>query len=50
VLLLPIAAVCAVLFTDSGIEPALFYAAVKTFAILFVVVRCRPVPGFGRAS
>ncbi|AWI89361.1 MULTISPECIES: hypothetical protein [Methylorubrum] len=37
VLLIPIAAVCAVLFTDTGIEPALFYAAVKTFAILFVV-------------
>lgn len=36
-LLLPIGAVLAVLFTDTGIEPALFYAAVKTFAVLFVV-------------
>lgn len=37
VLLIPITAICAVLYTDTGIEPALFYAAVKTFAILFVV-------------
>ena len=36
-LLLPIGAVLAVLFLDTGIEPALFWASVKTFAILFVV-------------
>lgn len=37
VLLLPIAAICAVLYTDTGVEPALFWAAVKTFVVLFVV-------------
>lgn len=36
-LLVPIGAVLAVLFTDTGIEPRLFTDAVKTFAILFVV-------------
>ncbi|MEE7458622.1 hypothetical protein MPAR168_12570 [Methylorubrum populi] len=36
-LLLPIAAICALLYLDTGIEPALFWATVKTFAILFVV-------------
>jgi len=36
-LLLPIGAIGAVLLTDTGIEPALLYATVKTFAILFVV-------------
>ena len=34
---LPILAICAVLYTDAGIEPALFYSAVKTFAVLFAV-------------
>ncbi|CAO4167498.1 hypothetical protein [Methylorubrum populi] len=37
VLLFPIGAICTLLFTDTGIEPALFWAAVKTFAILFAV-------------
>ncbi|MBD8906491.1 hypothetical protein [Methylorubrum zatmanii] len=37
VLLLPIGAICTLLYTDTGIEPALFWAAVKTFAILFAV-------------
>ena len=36
-LLLPIGAICAVLYTDAGIEPALFYATVKTFVVLFIV-------------
>lgn len=36
-LLLPIGAVLAVLFTDTGIEPLLFRHAVITFAILFAV-------------
>lgn len=36
-LLIPITAVLAVLFTDTGIEPLLFKHAVVTFAILFVV-------------
>lgn len=36
-LLLPIGAVLAVLFTDTGIESRLIVDAVKTFAILFVV-------------
>lgn len=36
-LLLPIGAICALLYLDTGIEPALFWASVKTFAILFVV-------------
>lgn len=31
---LPIAAIGAVLFTDTGIEPALFHASLKTFVIL----------------
>jgi hypothetical protein len=34
---LPLAAIGLVLYTDEGINPDLFYAAVKTFAILFVV-------------
>ena len=34
---LPIAAIGLVLYTDTGIEPALFYASVKTFIILGVV-------------
>ncbi|WP_420847276.1 hypothetical protein [Methylobacterium organophilum] len=36
-LLLPIGAISAVLFTDTGIDPALLTATIKTFAILFVV-------------
>ena len=36
-LLLPIFAIGAVLYTDAGIEPALFYATVKTFVVLFIV-------------
>ncbi|NEU11406.1 hypothetical protein G3T14_04610 [Methylobacterium sp. BTF04] len=36
-LLLPITAICAVLYTDTGIEPALFWATVKTFIVLFIV-------------
>ncbi|WP_264048692.1 hypothetical protein [Methylobacterium flocculans] len=36
-LLLPIGAIGLVLYTDAGIEPALFYATVKTFVVLFVV-------------
>ncbi|KAB1073604.1 hypothetical protein [Methylobacterium planeticum] len=35
--LVPIAAIGAVLYTDQGIEPALFYASVKTFVILGVL-------------
>lgn len=35
--LLPLAAIGAVLYTDVGILPALFYAAVKVAAILIVV-------------
>ncbi|MDP4026520.1 hypothetical protein Q8W71_28285 [Methylobacterium sp. NEAU 140] len=34
---LPLAAIGLVLATDQGIEPALFYASVKTFVILAVV-------------
>ena len=34
---LPLAAIGLVLYTDTGIEPALFYASVKTFLILGVV-------------
>jgi hypothetical protein len=34
---LPIAAIGLVLYTDTGIEPALFYASVKTFVILGLV-------------
>ncbi len=34
VLLLPLSAIGLVLYTDTGIEPALFYASVKTFVIL----------------
>ncbi|WP_430911222.1 hypothetical protein [Methylobacterium sp. sgz302541] len=33
-ILVPIAAIGLVLFTDTGIEPSLFYASVKTFVIL----------------
>ena len=36
-LALPVLAIGAVLYTDAGIEPALFYSAVKTFAVLFAV-------------
>jgi hypothetical protein len=36
-LLLPITAIGLVLYTDAGIEPALFYATVKTFVVLFIV-------------
>ena len=34
---LPLAAIGLVLYTDTGIEPALFYASVKTFVILGAV-------------
>ena len=34
---LPIAAIGLVLYTDTGVEPALFYASIKTFAILGVL-------------
>jgi len=34
---LPLLAIGLVLYTDTGIEPALFYASVKTFIILGVV-------------
>ncbi|MCJ2026898.1 hypothetical protein [Methylobacterium sp. J-067] len=34
---LPLIAIGLVLYTDTGIEPALFYASVKTFIILGVV-------------
>ena len=34
---LPLAAIGLVLYTDTGIEPALFYASVKTFVILGVI-------------
>jgi len=37
VLLLPLSAIGLVLYTDTGIEPALFYASVKTFVILSVI-------------
>lgn len=33
-ILLPISAIGLVLYTDTGIEPALFYASVKTFVVL----------------
>ncbi|MEL6060847.1 MULTISPECIES: hypothetical protein [unclassified Methylobacterium] len=36
-LLLPLTAIGLVLYTDTGIEPALFYASVKTFVILSVI-------------
>ena len=36
-LLLPIAAIGLLLYTDTGIEPALFYSTVKTFVVLFIV-------------
>ena len=36
-LLLPLTAIGLVLYTDTGIEPALFYASVKTFLILGLV-------------
>lgn len=36
-LLLPLSAIGLVLYTDTGIEPALFYASVKTFVILSVI-------------
>ncbi|SDO27083.1 hypothetical protein SAMN05216360_11834 [Methylobacterium phyllostachyos] len=36
-LLLPLSAIGLVLYTDTGIEPALFYASVKTFVILGVI-------------
>ena len=31
---LPLGAIGLVLYTDTGIEPALFYASVKTFVVL----------------
>ena len=34
---LPLAAIGLVLYTDTGVEPALFYASVKTFVILGLV-------------
>lgn len=34
---LPLAAIGLVLYTDTGIEPALFYASVKTFLILGII-------------
>ena len=34
---LPLAAIGLVLYTDTGIEPALFYASVKTFVILGLI-------------
>ncbi|GJE38494.1 hypothetical protein [Methylobacterium persicinum] len=34
---LPLTAIGLVLYTDTGIEPALFYASVKTFLILGLV-------------
>ncbi|WP_375409552.1 hypothetical protein [uncultured Methylobacterium sp.] len=34
---LPLAAIGLILYTDAGIEPALFYASVKTFVILFAI-------------
>ncbi|SFM68681.1 hypothetical protein [Methylobacterium pseudosasicola] len=37
ILSLPLAAIGLVLYTDTGIEPALFYASVKTFVILAVI-------------
>ncbi|GJD96006.1 hypothetical protein [Methylobacterium iners] len=36
-LLLPLAAIGLILAIDTGIEPALFYASVKTFVILGVL-------------
>lgn len=35
--LLPLAAIGLVLYTDAGVEPALFYASVKTFVILAAI-------------
>lgn len=35
--LLPLTAIGLVLYTDTGIEPALFYAAVKAAVILVVI-------------
>ncbi|WP_019905426.1 hypothetical protein [Methylobacterium sp. 77] len=37
VLLIPISAIGVLLYTDTGIEPALFTATVKTFVALFVI-------------
>lgn len=34
---LPLAAIGLILYTDTGIEPTLFYASVKTFVILFAI-------------
>lgn len=36
-LLLPLAAIGLVLYTDAGIEPALFYSSVKTFVVLSIL-------------
>lgn len=36
-LLLPLSAIALVLYTDTGVEPALFYASVKTFVVLFAI-------------
>ncbi|KQP07622.1 hypothetical protein ASF28_10820 [Methylobacterium sp. Leaf99] len=36
-LLLPISAIGLLLYTDTGIEPALFYSTVKTFVVLFII-------------
>ncbi len=37
IICLPLTAIGLVLYTDTGIEPALFYASVKTFVILGLV-------------
>ncbi len=34
---LPLAAIGLVLYTDTGIEPALFFASLKTFVILGII-------------
>jgi hypothetical protein len=34
---LPLAAIGLVLYTDTGIEPSLFYASLKTFVILGII-------------
>ncbi|WP_375462354.1 hypothetical protein [uncultured Methylobacterium sp.] len=37
VISLPLAAIGLVLYTDTGIEPTLFYASVKTFVVLGII-------------
>ena len=47
VLLLPISAIGLLLYTDTGIEPALFSATVKTFVALFAIAGFYPTARAG---